>query len=268
MDILIYIKKENAVMLYVYTPVGETGVVIEGYYTWWGINLPEDATPHLQNVEEKDVITSLAFKPYSPYGSIKFTTSLKTLLESYKLLFDDCVYKCAGTLRYGYEIARVLVVGSKTRSPQFPIIPHDDFEECMELPFVKVGKLWSSWDHTVLAFHFPNPRMALQLPPHAVHVTQIEHGVFNDSGLHDHNWHGYCMDELRDGEKCPDHELWMKVRRALNRKDLELCDLDIPFEVLEDEVERIRNSLDIKQQQEQVMRNIEIETQDRDEDDT
>ena len=126
----------------------------------------------------------------SVYGTIAFTTSMATLLESYKKRFpmsNELRFIKAGTLRYGNEICYVIVVTvDATLLPASPTITQDEaMVENIQLPFVRLHnqitnkELWCSWEQTVFAFHYPGTDCVLQLPPSEVEIHPVKHHCFN-----------------------------------------------------------------------------------------
>ena len=130
----------------------------------------------------------------SVYGTIAFTTSMNTLLESYKKGFpipNQLRFIKAGTLRYRNEICYVIVVTvDGALLPTSPTIPQDKaMVETIKLPFVALHhqrtgqKLWCSWEQTVFAFHYPHAYQALQLPPSKVNINPVKHHCFDKNLL-------------------------------------------------------------------------------------
>ena len=237
--------------------------MLPGYYSWFAAKPPDDlgdlAIEQLrERYDDIDAVLSDKLKTNSsPYGTIGLTTSMDTLLESYKAGFPNSAnlnlrFQIGGTLRYLNEICYVIVVTvDDTVLTNVPTIVRPQ-EEIIRMPFIRLARsnsnrsMWCSWQQTVFAFHYPRPDQALQLPPSKVDIHPVKHHCFNQQlqkfkskykppRCHAANFH--------PDDKCPDAEKFQR---------------EIPIEELLQIKSRIEK-LNVDEYHKQVLQQIAIE---------
>lgn len=184
-----------------YTPyriVPPTEPILPGHYIWWSVN--QQYTGEHDDEDKYDLSDMFSDPPTSIYGSKKISVMSFYLFRSYQAqFFQDGKYpmlefRNGGTLRYKREICYVTIVCAQgqfkgpldKQYPQvegFPITYNNDGS----VYFVTKWKInirngikaingkAISWDHHVLAFHYPNGGMRMILQQGNVKEEKVEH---------------------------------------------------------------------------------------------
>ena len=146
--------------------------VFPGCYIWWSIDRYPPRPP--------GYYYSHFFTSSSRYGNVKFSGYIMQLLRCYQEAYKinplpRIQFRCGGTLRYNYEICKVVIVCTEIHYPQpqdeFPLMWEDHdikYNRDGRVIFVKpldvvirniVSKKndkFYSWDTYAFAFYFPD----------------------------------------------------------------------------------------------------------------
>ena len=167
--------------------------VFPGYYIWWSIDRDRYPPPPPGHYY------SHFFTSYSRYGNVKFSGYITKLLRCYQEAYNinplpHIQFRCGGTLRYDYEICKVVIVCTEIHYPQpqedFPVMweGHDiRYDRNGEILFIKrldivirnvVSKKndkFYSWDTYGFAFYFPDDTYELLCPTSEMFECSIVH---------------------------------------------------------------------------------------------
>ena len=156
--------------------------VFPGYYIWWSIDRERYPKP------PPGCRYSHFFTSSSCYGNVKFSGYIRQLLQCYQKAYNNInplprvQFRCGGTLRYNYEICKVVIVCTEIHYPQpqdeFPLMweDHDIKYRDGRITFVKpldvvirniISKKndkFYSWDTYAFAFYFPDDTYKLLCP--------------------------------------------------------------------------------------------------------
>ena len=164
-----------------YQRVSSTEDVFPGNYIWWSIDhCISGSVPWLYKPSE-------TFSSSSWYGNVKFSGEIKEILGCYQKAYGTnplprIQFRCGGTLRYKYEICKVVIICTDA----YPL-PEDEFPKMWEdhIKYTEDGRIKSvnlevvirngiyevvlpskkySWDTYAFGLHFPNKTYSLKCP--------------------------------------------------------------------------------------------------------
>lgn len=123
-----------------YQCIRHTEDVLPGFYVWWSVDIDHEYkrewnSQDLQIDTIKYYLTDDFIEPsQSHYGNIMFSVDLIKLLQCYQKVFEEddkklprVVFRCAGTLLYKYERAKVIIVCRQEDLSEYPLFNHHDF---------------------------------------------------------------------------------------------------------------------------------------------
>lgn len=169
-------------------------LICNGYFSWWGVEIdPEevyDDDDHNKELSLPDLSDAfITDDSKSKYGTVKFAIQLNNLIASYcetrECQNSDVVYRKGGTLKYQFEICRLIIVSIKKDSlKQFLEYSLGQLE--IKCPYSKIKGRDVKWNNYVFAFYFPNESNLL-LDPRHVNISSVKHS-----------------EEICQFENCPD----------------------------------------------------------------
>ena len=170
---------------------------LPGSYSWWSVipQNPEPPSIEWEPVErgfETFSITDadpsqLFLSDQSIYGTVKFQASFEYVVASYRRKFGgaEVCYKMAGTLRYKHEVCYIIVVCAKTNGiDPLPAMPDLDDLPPIKHPYKTINcehqhqqhyPIHTTWDHYVVAFHFPKNSGFFRLSSCSLTISKTMH---------------------------------------------------------------------------------------------
>ena len=168
------------------------------------------------------------FQNKSSLGTVKISVGFGELIYSYVDTIaqgrpKEIFYKMAGTFRYPYETCYIIVVCvglyGEDPLPNLPNLPNcymppaicvNIMQPFQEIKGKGIKKTHTSWDHYVLALHFPANQFTTKfslISPKTAIISGINHCHFDDQGVFTKTLKGSCelnKSQPDDYPKCPD----------------------------------------------------------------
>ena len=197
-----------------YCYVSPTEEVFPGKYIWWSIDYC------FSEPVENTYTLSEIFSSSSRYGNIKFSGEIEEILGYYQEAYGTNLlpriqFRCGGTLRYKYEICKVVIVCTDAHhlsEDEFPKMWEDCIHydqngriESVNLEVVIRNGIFQerftiySWDTYAFGLYFPNEMHNLTCPKsEKFKRSKIKHTFCNKTQPDPDNGNRFtCPNELR-----------------------------------------------------------------------